>query len=161
MARAPLQIIAIPFRKTAANSYQFAVFHRADGSMWQFLSGGAEDHESPYDAAVREAHEEAGIAGGCRWIRLDSKASIPRTAFPSATHWPRELFIVPEYSFAVEVTGPELTLSQEHDEVRWLPYEEARKLLTWDSNRVALWELDQRLRPAAEQGAPGDANQPP
>ena len=42
--------------------------------------------------------------------------------------------------------GQELALSQEHDMIRWLSFEEATRLLTWDSNRVALWELNERLK---------------
>ena len=28
---------------------------------------------------------------------------------------------------------------------RWLAHEEAARLLTWDSNKTALWELNERL----------------
>ena len=58
---------------------------------------------------------------------------------------PRDLFVVPEYSFAVDVSGQELDLSHEHDKVRWLSFKEATRLLTWESNRIALWELNERL----------------
>ena len=54
--------------------------------------------------------------------------------------------VVPECSFAVDATGQELVLSHEHDKVSWLSYEEAARVLTWDSNRVALWELNERLK---------------
>lgn len=113
--------------------------------MWQFIAGGGEDEEKPQEAAQREAMEEAGIAG-LRWISLDSVATIPRAGFPDSRHWPAELLVVPEYCFAVEVANSELQLSEEHSRAVWLSYEEARARLTWDSNRTALWELDQRLR---------------
>ncbi|RAN74917.1 NUDIX pyrophosphatase, partial [Bacillus sp. SRB_28] len=32
-----------------------------------------------------------------------------------------------------------------HSEYKWVTYEEAREILKWDSNRVAIWELHQRL----------------
>ena len=146
MARQPLQVIVIPFRESEEAGYQFAVFHRADGSMWQFIAGGAEEGETAEQAARREAAEEAGIAEGARFLRLDSRASVPRTAFCPTEHWPKDLLVVPEYSFAVEVTGQEPVLSQEHDMIRWLSFEEATRLLTWDSNRTALWELNERLK---------------
>ena len=145
MARQPLQVIVIPFRETSSPGCQFAVFHRADSSMWQFIAGGAEDGETAAEAARREAREEAGIPGGARFCRLESRASIPKTAF-STEHWPKDLLVVPEFSFAVDVGGQELGLSHEHDEVRWLSFEDATRLLTWDSNRVALWELNERLK---------------
>ena len=156
MARAPLQTVVIPFRRSQRGSYEYAVFHRADGTMWHFVSGGAEDSESAFEAAVREASEEAAIPGKCVWLALESKASVARTAFPLATHWPPDLLVVPEHAFAVEVAGHPIKLSCEHDEVRWLPFEEAMKILTWDSNRVALWELNERLSKKAQPSAPGD-----
>ena len=145
MARAPLQVIVIPFRRDPHGRYEYAVFHCAGSTMWQFVAGGAEDAETPLAAALREAAEEAGIPSDRKWITLDAMATVPRTAFPSATHWPASLLVVPEYAFAVAVDGLPLTLSREHTEVRWLPFAEASKLLTWDSNRVALWELNERL----------------
>lgn len=30
--------------------------------------------------------------------------------------------------------------------MKWCSYDDANKLLEWDSNRVALWELNQRLK---------------
>ncbi len=61
--------------------------------------------------------------------------------------------MVPEYSFAVDVRGQELELSHEHDKMRWLSFEDARRLLKWESNRVALWELNERLK--ADRSAAG------
>ena len=145
MARQPLQVIVIPFRKSENVGYQFAVFHRADDSMWQFIAGGAEDAETAEQTARREAAEEAGIPKGARFFRLDSRASVPKTAFSPTDHWPKDLFVVPEYSFAVDVSGQSLDLSHEHDKVRWLSFKEAMRLLTWESNRTALWELNERL----------------
>jgi dATP pyrophosphohydrolase len=36
--------------------------------------------------------------------------------------------------------------SREHTSYRWLSYDEAARLLRWDSNKTALWELNERLR---------------
>jgi dATP pyrophosphohydrolase len=113
--------------------------------MWQFIAGGGEDDETPYIAARREAHEECGVIETIGWIQLDSVASIPRTAFPTA-HWPESIYVVPEYCFAVEMKYAELVISHEHDGWGWCRYEQALEILTWDSNRVALWELYERLR---------------
>ena len=40
----------------------------------------------------------------------------------------------------------EIKLSDEHPEYRWLKYDEAHKMLKWDSDRTALWELNERLK---------------
>lgn len=113
--------------------------------MWQFISGGAEDQEDALQAAQREAEEEASIPSDAPLIQLDSRASVPKTAFTPIDRWPEDIFVVPEFSFAVELRDQELVLSHEHDEVRWLSFKEATELLTWDSNQTALWELNERL----------------
>ena len=145
MSRTPINAIVIPFRRSDDGNFEFAVFHRADNSMWHFGSGGAEDNETAFEAAQREAKEEAGISADSQWIKLDTQASIPRTAYSPTSHWPADLLVVPEFSFAVNIADHEIVLSDEHDEFRWLKFEEASKLLTWDSNQVTLWELNERL----------------
>lgn len=60
-----------------------------------------------------------------------------QTAFLPTEHWSQDIFVVPEYSFAVDVGDRELALSSEHDKVRWVSYNKAVSLLTWDSNRFA------------------------
>ncbi|MEF8708480.1 MAG: NUDIX pyrophosphatase [Candidatus Accumulibacter propinquus] len=146
MPRAPLQVIVIPCRQAPNGGSQFVVFHRVKPEMWQFISGGGESGESPEQAARREALEEAGIPNTRSLMKLDAMASIPRSAFPTSAHWPNDLFVVPEYSFAVDASDAEIALSCEHDSYEWVSYESAMKLLTWESNRVALWELNERLK---------------
>ena len=144
MARATFNVLVLPYRRLLAD-IQYAVFHRPLPEMWQFIAGGGESDESPLAAAWREAAEEAGIACGEGWINLDSQASVPRTAFPTAP-WPREVLVITEHSFAVDASECDILLSHEHDRFEWLTYQEAHDRLTWDSNRVALWELQERLR---------------
>ena len=148
MPRAAFQVLVIPYRHDAGRGVEYAVLHRADGSMWQFIAGGGEDDETPAQAAVREAHEEAMVPAGAGWTRLDSLATVPRSAFPGGGHWPPDLYVVPEHCFAVDVAGHDLVLSAEHADFEWLGYEEARQRLTWQSNQNALWELRERLRRA-------------
>jgi len=54
---------------------------------------------------------------------------------------------VPQQAFGVELSQHEILLSDEHTEFRWVPYEDAARMLRWDSNKTALWELHERLRP--------------
>ena len=50
-----------------------------------------------------------------------------------------------ERAFGVRLDDQIIALSGEHTEYQWVTYEEAVKLLRWDSNRTALWELNERL----------------
>ncbi len=144
--RAPFQILVIPFRHTA-NGTEFAVLRRSDAAeCWQFVAGGGEGDESPRQAAERETREEIGIATDQDFVELDSMATVPRDCFAAAGSWGEEVYVVPEHCLAVDVRDRVPTLSREHAALRWVPYDQAFGLLKWDSNRTALWELNERLK---------------
>ena len=147
--RAPFQILALPYRK-AGSQLMFCVFHRADHNQWQFISGGGEDNETPAEAARREVFEESGVRVK-NLIALTSQSFIPVSIFSQEhrANWPKGTFVVPEYCFGFACEG-EITLSHEHTQYVWLPYDEAANRLAWDSNRTALYELMRRLTAASE-----------
>jgi dATP pyrophosphohydrolase len=142
--RAPFQVLVIPFRRRTCG-IEYAVLRRADIGWWQFVSGGGEDDETPLRAAERETEEELGIAGRNRLVRLDSMATVPKDSFAASWAWGEDVYVIPEYCFAIDVAEREIVLSSEHTELRWVGYDEARDLLRWDGNRNALWELKERL----------------
>lgn len=124
---------------------EYGVFWRRGGKMCQFVAGGGEDDESPRVAAIREVTEETGLTVREEdLLELDSRASLPRSAF-SGVDWPDDVYVIPEYTFALDVDGARITFSHEHARFEWLKYAEAKVMLTWDSNRVALFELHHRL----------------
>ena len=143
--RAPFQILVIPYRRTAAGP-EFAVLKRTDDGNWQFVAGGGEIGESPIEAARRETREEIGVAG--KMVRLDSTATIPKNRFRDANLWGPDVYVIPEHCFAIDVGSSVITLSGEHTTLCWVPYERAWQLLQYDSNRNALWELNERLSDA-------------
>ena len=143
--RACFQVLVIPYR-FRNGQYEFAVLRRNDAEYWQFVAGGGEEGETPIQAARREAGEEAGIDAEGAFAALDTTSSIPKECFAEAEAWPSDLYVVPEHCFATDVGDAELRLSHEHAESRWLAYDDALPLLTWDSNCTALWELNERLR---------------
>jgi dATP pyrophosphohydrolase len=142
--RAPFQVLVIPFRKSNSN-IEYAIFKRSDADYWQFIAGGGEDGETPEQAAQREASEEAGVSSDSHLIRLDSTSTVPKENFAAAKSWPSTLYVVPEYCFAVDLGKSDIAISPEHLEFRWVLYGEAQKMLEWDSNRNALWEINERL----------------
>ena len=147
MSRAPFQVIVFPYRKAASGVYEYAIFFRRTiryGDIWQAISGGGEADETAMQAAMREAHEEAGIPAAVEFFQLDSMATIP-TPQAAGMLWGPEVLVVPEYAFGAAVGDHEIVLSDEHESFRWVRYAAAQELLTFDSNRNALWELDYRL----------------
>ena len=117
------------------------MFRRSDGHIYQFVSGGGEDDETPLEAAKRELYEETGIRAETL-TELRSLAYIRSDIYDPAAraHWPKDMYVVPEHSFAFECSV-EPTLSDEHLGYEWLSFDEAWEKLTYDSNRTAMYEI--------------------
>lgn len=143
--RAPFQILSIPYRIMDDCLY-YCVFHRADCDTWQFIAGGGEGHETPMQAAKREAFEEGGVQSD-KWLELKSLSYIPVTTISEKhrQHWSKDTYVIPEYTFGFECRE-DIKLSHEHTNCVWLTYDEASQKLEWDSNRAALYELNCRLK---------------
>ena len=143
--REPYQILSIPYH-IVDDTPLFCIFRRADSSYWQFIAGGGEDGETPFEAAKREIIKEIGVE--LKNIKkLTCIAYVPAEVIAEnkRQHWDKNTFVIPEYSFAFECDLEPL-LSNEHTEYKWLTYDEARKLLKWDSNKVAMYEINCQLR---------------
>ena len=146
MSRAPFQVLVFPYRFDAKRTVYYAIFGRSDSdNCWQGIAGGGEGQETPTAAAKREAFEEAGINTQRKYIKLDSHSMIP-VVNVCGFKWGPKVLVIPEYCFGVEMGKDKVTLSHEHSSFKWVRYSRAMKMLKWDSNRNALWELDHRLK---------------
>ncbi len=143
----PIQVLILPFI-IVNDKILFVIFKRSDSDVWQFISGGNEDKETLLETAKRECFEEASIGVNCKYYKLDSFATIPASIFPMKyrINWGLDCFVVKEYKFAVKLLEDSIIISKEHKEYRWVSYEEALNLLTYESNRSALAELNDRIR---------------
>ncbi len=137
------QVLVFPFRKCDKESYEYAIFRRIRSGLWQAISGGGKTGESFIEAAKREAWEETGIPQSAEYFSLQTVNSVPVYFFSEQT--PEGRYVIEEHWYAVDCSDMEITLSPEHSEYRWVNYETALKMLKWDSNKTALWELNQRL----------------
>lgn len=141
--RAPFQVLVVPFRMIGDHP-EYLLMRRADLGVWQWVAGGGEEVETPLEAARRELEEETGYLQEPR--ELDSRSAIPVVdVCGGSLPWGVERPILMEFAFAAEVTFTAVRISEEHTEVAWLTYEEARSRLNWDSNRTALWETNFRI----------------
>lgn len=144
--RAPIQVLVILYKKEK-DEILYGIGLRSTRNIWQFVAGGAEDKETPIEAAIRELSEETGInIKEEDLIVLDSKTTIPVVNVTGTYTWGKDVFGVPEYAFAVNATNFQIKLSNEHTEFKWLEYNKAMDILTYDSNKTALWELNERLK---------------
>ena len=142
--RAPYQVLVLLYR-LSGNQPEFCVFHRRSPIVWQFVSGGGENAEQPEQAAYREIFEETGLEVSSLYP-LTALAHVPAAVINEKRRqgWPDSTYVLPEYPFAAQVNA-EPVLSEEHTEYRWCTYEQAQALLRFDSNKIALYELNCRL----------------
>jgi dATP pyrophosphohydrolase len=136
-----------PYRIGADRHIEVALFQRVHGGYWQGIAGGGEEGETPEDAARRETLEEAGIEPAGPWMALSPIMSVAvRVIRPDLRrHWPGWLETIPCHPFAVEAPDQPIRLSAEHAEVRWARLAEARTLVHWENDRVALRALETAL----------------
>lgn len=147
MARARYQVLVLPYYKYN-DKINYCIFKRKDTNIWQFIAGGGEDEDvSILSSAKREAFEEAGIGENKKYSKLETQCSISTDCFPKARLiWDESCLVIPEYAFAVEVSDTNLEISNEHTEYEWVDYGTAVRRVKYDSNRVALWELDNKIK---------------
>jgi len=147
--RKPIQVLIFPFYKEK-NCYLYAIFKRRDLKFWQGISGGVENKETTLEAAKRELREETKIVNYSKFIKLNSMTTIPAVNF-GKHRWGKNIYVVPEFSFGVELISKNIKIGKEHSDYRWLLFEEASRLLKYDSNKTALWELNRRLTKSKEE----------
>ena len=145
--RKPIQVLIIPYIKNADESVNYVIFKREDMNVWQGIAGGFEEEDGDVlTAAKREAYEEANIPKDANFIQLDASCSIPVNFIYGNYFWGEDIYQATEYSFAVDVTNINISISDEHKEYRIVDYDTAFKMLKWDSNRNALWEINERIK---------------
>jgi len=144
--RQPHQILAFPYKKQSDGTYLYGIFCRTGKTeRWQGIAGGVEEGESWLEACKREANEEANISYNADVIELKSISTMPVVNVVKDFIWGEDTYLIYEHCFGIDATNEDIKLSHEHSKIEWLSYEEAKKLLTWDSNRNALWELNWKL----------------
>lgn len=139
--RAEFQVLVLCY--VILDEPRFLILKRSDMSIWQFVSGGGEDNETPLEATIRELYEETSIEINDA-VKLDTVCSIPKSIFKEH-RGKSDIYVIPEYSFAVKLESEKILLSSEHIEYKFCTYEEGMKLLKYDSNRTALYELNERF----------------
>jgi 8-oxo-dGTP diphosphatase len=106
------------------------LIHRPRYDDWSFPKGKAERDENDEDAAVREVEEEVGL-------RLVPGPELESTRYRDSKgrrkvvrYWAMEL-----------PSGEEPLAGDGVDEVRWVAFEDAPALLTWDRDLAVLDSL--------------------
>jgi len=116
---------------------EFLVAHRSpeSGGYWHTIAGAVEPGEAFHVAALRELHEETGLAAA--ELQPLGEFAYIREA------WEEEPGVrVHVEAFLVDVDPDwEPVLNEEHVEYRWLEREEAAELLFWPEPAALLRSL--------------------
>jgi bis(5'-nucleosidyl)-tetraphosphatase len=101
---------------------------------WDFPKGIVEKGEDPLQAAIRELQEESGLAHpNFRWGR--SFIETERYSYGKIARY----YLAEVTEEKIEILANPISGRREHDEYRWVTYDEASKLLVPRVKRVLDW----------------------
>ncbi|QYH19829.1 NUDIX hydrolase [Corynebacterium aquatimens] len=137
--RTTLAAGAVLWRGTLAepDTVRVACIHRPHYDDWSLAKGKVDPGESLIATAVREIKEETGYD-----IRLGKL--IGKTVYPVKN----TTKVV--YYWTGEVVGGEFEPNDEVDEIRWLPIDEAKELMSYDLDREVLAKAQKRFTTPAD-----------
>ncbi|OZV10741.1 hypothetical protein CIW83_18670 [Tissierella sp. P1] len=109
------------------------------GGYWQPVCGGVESRENLIETVIREVFEETGISNIKSILDLDY-------TFTYREIKEGELMEMQDYCFTVEINNiTNIKLSDEHEEYKWCSYNQAKEILKWEHNLIALEKLICRI----------------
>ena len=143
------QVECIVFKKDT-DDFKFLLLKRipSKGHFWQPPCGGVEKEDTNLtDAVLREIKEEAGISED-NILRILYK--VHSFTMNSDYLSNKSIPIITEYVFGIEVepeTKIDITknIYTEHEEFKWVNFQDALELLKWEDNKTALKKLHQML----------------
>ena len=103
-----------------------ALVHRPRYDDWSFPKGKLEDGEDEATAALREVEEETGL-------RCERGRELASSSYRDAAD--REKVV--RY-WLMRPTDGVLRPTREVDDARWVPYDEAERILSYERDRVVL-----------------------
>jgi len=147
--RLPIQLECIVFRRKE-DAWEFLLLRRipSKGGFWQPVTGGLEEEDVSLEhCCKREVMEETGIAESdiVRIIPHVHKYTFTEDGLDQYgyDHYTEFIFGV-EISRTVDVHSHN-NVYDEHDEMKWVSYEEALSLLKWEDNKEGLRKLKAKL----------------
>jgi 8-oxo-dGTP pyrophosphatase MutT (NUDIX family) len=117
-------------RRLPDGRVEIAVVHRPLQDDWTLPKGKLEPGETPEQAALREVREEAGLS--CEIVRPAGRTTYLDRRGRDKVVW---YFVMRPVAGSFRPTG-------EVDELRWLPVEEARSVLTYEGDRELVAQQD-------------------
>ncbi len=138
------QILILPYYiDKSEDKLYYALFKSKDTEVWMGVSGGCHFGEDYEKAAIREAEEEIGFSGDI--LQLDTVAYIRKDIFYNFKDWNDDILVIPQVYFGMQLKKKLIALNDEFIEFIWVDFESAYKMLFFQNNKTAIWELNARL----------------
>ena len=111
--------------RQSGDQRQFAIIHRPKYDDWTLPKGKLDPGETHEQAAMREVSEETGFS-------VELGAGLGETFYEHDDRPKRVRY------WAMRAAGGQFRPNAEVDDIRWLPPEDARRLLTYERDRAVL-----------------------
>lgn len=108
------------------------------GCFWQPITGSVEPNEEPLSAALREAKEETGFSFESKPLSLEHEFEFTESRGGSV--------LESCYMLQAPAKYPPRIDPREHRAWKWVSIHEAFSMLKYESNRLALQRLEEKLR---------------
>lgn len=118
---------------------EFLLLHYPSGH-WDFPKGHIEEGETDKETALRELEEETGIKEDEVELHEDFREEI-EYFYKKRDELSHKKVIY----FLGEVETKEVTISEEHQDFEWLPFEDAKEKVTFRNARQLLKKADKVL----------------
>jgi 8-oxo-dGTP pyrophosphatase MutT (NUDIX family) len=136
--------------RLAGGTIEIALVHRRSPVLWALPKGTPDAGETAEETALRETREETGLE-----VEIDRPLRSISYFFVRGT----TRFHKTVHFFLMRVTGGDVDLhDHEFDEVRWLPVEEALKLMNYPTERGVVEEASRLLHERGTVHAFGGAS---
>ena len=121
------------WRRDAGSGLEVVVVHRPRYDDWSLPKGKLEPGESDEAAAVREVEEETGVVGRLG-VELPTTTYIDRSGRTKRVRY---------WAMTIGSGAPEG--ANEVDDARWVPLDDARRMLSYERDREVLSALVEAL----------------
>jgi type II secretory ATPase GspE/PulE/Tfp pilus assembly ATPase PilB-like protein/8-oxo-dGTP pyrophosphatase MutT (NUDIX family) len=139
MTRIEVGVVDVYLVDPQIDPWRVLVLHRAPGERrggtWEAVHGRIDSEETPEDAAVREVHEETGLA-------IQRLYNV--TVHTFYLHEKARVEVAIVFCGFVD-SGTAVTLSTEHSEYSWLSLDDAAARFTWPRAVQVLGEIKKLL----------------